>query len=92
MLKVKVTKSFPYAADGIHVRTVEVGEVLEGKDAEVALCTYGGCGEVVPETPPTPADPPKKEEPADEPEEEVKQVEEAPQNKAKQSAPKNKSR
>lgn len=36
-MKVEVTKSFLWAPDGNHVRTVAVGELLEGRGAEVAL-------------------------------------------------------
>lgn len=52
MKKVKVTKGFPWAPDGNHVRYVKVGEVLEGRGAEVAL--QMGAGEVLPETEPKP--------------------------------------
>jgi hypothetical protein len=47
MPKVKVTKDFPWAEDGNHVRTVKVGEMLEGRGAEVAIQL--GSGEVLPE-------------------------------------------
>lgn len=36
-MKVKVTQEFQWAPDGNHVRDVKVGEVLEGRGAEVAL-------------------------------------------------------
>lgn len=41
-MKVKVTKEFPWAPDGNHVRKVKVGEVLEGRGAEVALQLHSG--------------------------------------------------
>jgi hypothetical protein len=50
MKKVKVTKTFPWAADGNHVRYVKPGEVLDGRGAEVAL--QMGAGEVLPEAEP----------------------------------------
>jgi hypothetical protein len=46
-MKVRVTKSFPWAQDGNHVRTVKVGEVLEGRGAVVAMQL--GAGEALPE-------------------------------------------
>jgi hypothetical protein len=54
-MKVKVTKEFDWAPDGNHVRKVKVGEVLEGRGAEVAL--HLKCGEEVREEskPPPPA-------------------------------------
>ncbi len=36
-MKVQVTKSFKWAPDGLHTRDVQVGELLEGRGAEVAL-------------------------------------------------------
>lgn len=36
-MRVQVTRSFEWAPNGTHVRTVKVGEVLEGRGAEVAL-------------------------------------------------------
>lgn len=48
-MKVKVTKEFPWAPDGNHVRHVQPGEVLEGRGAEVALAMNSG--EVVAEVP-----------------------------------------
>ena len=44
-MPVKVTKEFKWAEDGNHVRTVKVGEVLEGRGAVVALQL--SCGEEV---------------------------------------------
>jgi hypothetical protein len=41
-MKVKVTKEFDWAPDGNHVRKVKVGEVLEGRGAEVALHLKSG--------------------------------------------------
>jgi hypothetical protein len=41
-MKVKVTKPFPWAPDGNHVRNVKAGEVLEGRGAEVALQLNSG--------------------------------------------------
>jgi hypothetical protein len=41
-VKVKVTKEFRWAHDGNHVRTVKVGEELEGRGAEVALQLASG--------------------------------------------------
>ena len=56
-MKVKVTKYFPWAEDGNHVRTVKVGEVLEGRGAEVALQMK--CGEEVREPSKPSAAPPQ---------------------------------
>ena len=56
MKKVKVTKEFPWAPDGNHVRVVKAGEVLEGRGAEVALQMKSG--EEVREEP-KPAESPK---------------------------------
>ncbi len=58
-MRVKVTKEFPWAPDGNHVRYVKPGEVLEGRGAEVALAMQAGeavTGEVTtdPSNPPTP--------------------------------------
>jgi hypothetical protein len=36
-MRVEVTKSYKWAPDGNHVREVQVGEVLEGRGAEIAL-------------------------------------------------------
>ena len=36
-MRVEITRSFQWAEDGNHVRTVAVGEVLEGRGASVAL-------------------------------------------------------
>lgn len=36
-MRVRVTREYLWAPDGIHVRTVAVGEVLEGEGAEIAL-------------------------------------------------------
>jgi len=58
-MKVKVTKSFPWAQDGNHVRIVKAGEVLEGRGAEVALQLSSG--EEVKEPAPEPS---KKHEPS----------------------------
>jgi hypothetical protein len=41
-MRVRVTREYLYAPDGIHVRTVEVGEELEGVDAQVALDMKAG--------------------------------------------------
>jgi hypothetical protein len=41
-MRVKVTKEFRWAHDGNHVRTVKVGEELEGRGAEVALQLSSG--------------------------------------------------
>jgi hypothetical protein len=41
-MKVRVTKQFPWAPDGNHVRTVKVGEVMEGRGAEVAMQLASG--------------------------------------------------
>jgi hypothetical protein len=41
-MPVKVTKEFKWAEDGNHVRTVKVGEVLDGRGAEVALLHASG--------------------------------------------------
>lgn len=41
-MRVKVTKEFKWAPDGNHVRTVRVGEELEGRGAEVALQLSSG--------------------------------------------------
>lgn len=57
-MKVKVTKEFQWAPDGNHVRTVKVGEVLEGRGAEVALQLLSG--EEVREPPRGPAPTPGK--------------------------------
>jgi hypothetical protein len=48
-MRVQVTKSFEWAPNGTHVRTVAVGEVLEGRGAEVALELKSGqrLGDVV---------------------------------------------
>lgn len=43
MKRVEVTKAFRWAPDGIHAREVEIGEVLEGEGAEIAL--QMGCGQ-----------------------------------------------
>jgi hypothetical protein len=37
MRKVEVVKAFLWAPDGIRVREVPVGEVLEGEGAEIAM-------------------------------------------------------
>lgn len=41
-MRVKVTKEFKWAPDGNYVRTVRVGEELEGRGAEVALQLSSG--------------------------------------------------
>ena len=41
-MKVRVTKAFPWAADGNTVRMVQVGEVLEERGAVVALQMKAG--------------------------------------------------
>lgn len=41
-MPVKVTKEFNWAPDGNNVRKVKVGEVLEGRGAEVALQLSSG--------------------------------------------------
>lgn len=76
-MKVRITKSFQWSPDGVHVITVEVGELREGRCAEKAL--RGGYGlEERPEA---------HEEPAEEHEE--KKLEQ-PANKAIPAAPRNK--
>jgi len=52
-MKVKVTREFKWAPDGNHIRTVNVGEVLEGRGAEVALQLRSG--EEVKESAPEPS-------------------------------------
>lgn len=46
-MRVQVTRQYLWAPDGIHVRTVEVGEVLEGEAADIAL--QMGAGKVLDE-------------------------------------------
>lgn len=46
-MRVHVTRQYLWAPDGIHVRTVEVGEVLEGEAADIAL--QMGAGKVLDE-------------------------------------------
>lgn len=41
-MRVEVTRSFKWAPDGNNVRDVAVGEVLEGRGAEVALQLSSG--------------------------------------------------
>lgn len=56
-MRVEVRKAFLWAPDGIHVREVKVGEVLEGEGARHALLI--GEGRQLDEPPPPPpADPP----------------------------------
>ncbi len=70
-MKVIVNKTFKWAPDGIHVRDVLVGEVLEGRGAQVTLDMQ--CGEVVDEEPPAKqAEPPAN-----------KAVNKAPRNKGR---------
>lgn len=57
-MKVKVTKEFKWAPDGNHLRTVKVGEELEGRGAVVALQL--ACGEELRESPKGPAPAPSK--------------------------------
>jgi hypothetical protein len=59
-MKVKVTKAFPWAEDGNHIRTVKAGEVLEGRGAEVALQLSSGEEVREQPKPPTPAPTPHK--------------------------------
>jgi hypothetical protein len=61
-MKVKVTKAFNWAEDGNHLRTVKVGEVLEGRGALVALQLSSGEEVREPQKPPAP-EPGKKPEP-----------------------------
>lgn len=57
-MRIKVTKEFKWAPDGNNVRTVKVGEELEGRGAEVALQLSSG--EEVREPPKAPASKPSK--------------------------------
>lgn len=44
-MRVRVTKAFKWAPDGNNVREVQVGEVLEGRGAQVALEQKAGVEE-----------------------------------------------
>jgi hypothetical protein len=41
-MRVEVVKPYLWAPDGIHVREVQVGEVLEGEGAEIAMQMKSG--------------------------------------------------
>lgn len=54
-MRVKVTKEFKWAEDGNNVRTVKVGEELDGRGAAVALQLSSGEEVREPSKPPAPA-------------------------------------
>jgi hypothetical protein len=79
-MKVTVTKSFNWFPDGNHLRVVEVGEVLEGEGARVALELKSG-EEIKPTIAIAPVDEDKTPI-VTTPRVEEKSVEEVPLNKA----------
>jgi hypothetical protein len=52
-MRVEVVKSYLWAPDGIRVREVQIGEVLEGEGAEIAM--QMGCGRELKAEPAAPA-------------------------------------
>lgn len=88
-MKAKITKAFKFSPDGNSVRDIAVGDVVEGRCAEVAVQSGWGEEEAAPAPAPVPV-PPRVPLEEDEPVTEEHKAAKAPLDKAIHHSPYNK--